>query len=130
MRGILPNDQFIIQTFVVSQLLFCALPVALFVSFSLSTAVFALVSAVVFALFWFGVALLVLVPILFFTSGIAILVWLWAAATILIGRWAYQMLLGGGDAASESGNKQIIYSRDRGQKGGNNVKEEAADIKG
>jgi lysylphosphatidylglycerol synthetase-like protein (DUF2156 family) len=116
------------QVFLVSQLIFCALPVTLFLSFALSTAVFALVSAVVFTLFWVVIALLVLTPVLFFTSSLAILVWLWTAGTFLAGRWILRKLSSGDDATPES-NKQAIYYKRQRQNGENGVKEEVADFK-
>lgn len=120
-----------------SQLVFSALPLGLFISFSLSTAVFALVSALVFSAFWIGVALLVLVPVLFVTTSVAILVWLWAVATFLIGRRVYQSIAAsqqGGVQLQMPSGKQVIFQKGRnGGPGvdlnGVDIKEEAAEIK-
>ncbi|KAF5019094.1 hypothetical protein F66182_8907 [Fusarium sp. NRRL 66182] len=79
----------ILFSFVVSQLLLSFLPLLVFLIFSLSTVVFALGSAVVFALFWIGVALLILVPTLLVTSSIAVLVWGWAVGSFVVARWLY-----------------------------------------
>ncbi|KAF5631820.1 kinase [Fusarium sp. NRRL 52700] len=79
----------ILFSFVVSQLLLSFLPLLIFLTFSLSTIVFALGAAIVFALFWIGVALLVLVPALLVTSSIAVLVWGWAIGSFIIARWLY-----------------------------------------
>ncbi|RKL41213.1 hypothetical protein BFJ72_g5641 [Fusarium proliferatum] len=80
------------QSFIVSQLLLSFLPLLIFLTFSLSTIVFALGAAIVFALFWIGVALLVLVPALLVTSSIAVLVWGWAIGSFIIARWLYNHL--------------------------------------
>jgi hypothetical protein len=61
----------------------------IFLTFSLSTIVFVLGVAAVFALFWIGVALLILVPALVLTSSIAVLVWGWAVGSFVIARWLY-----------------------------------------
>ncbi|KAF4962275.1 hypothetical protein FSARC_9628 [Fusarium sarcochroum] len=79
----------ILFSFIVTQLLLSFLPLLIFLTFSLSTVVFALGAAVVFALFWIGVALLVLVPTLLVTSSIAVLVWGWAIGSFAVARWLY-----------------------------------------
>lgn len=60
-------------------------------SFSASTIAFALGAAVVFSLFWIGVALLFLVPTLFFTCSIAVLVWIWAAGSFVVAKRLYEI---------------------------------------
>ncbi|KAM0354247.1 hypothetical protein ACHAPU_001291 [Fusarium lateritium] len=79
----------ILFSFIVSQLVLSLLPLLIFLTFSLSTIVFALGAAVVFALFWIGLALLVLVPALVIASSIAVLVWGWAIGSFVIARWLY-----------------------------------------
>ncbi|KAL5601849.1 hypothetical protein FOBRF1_009382 [Fusarium oxysporum] len=79
----------ILFSFIVSQLLLSFLPLLIFLTFSLSTILCALGAAIVFALFWIGVALLVLVPALLVTSSIAVLVWGWAIGSFIIARWLY-----------------------------------------
>ncbi|KAI6776286.1 hypothetical protein HG530_000231 [Fusarium avenaceum] len=79
----------VLFSFIVSQLLLCLLPLLIFLTFSVSTIVFVLGVAAVFALFWIGVALLILVPALIFTSSIAVLVWGWAVGSFVIARWLY-----------------------------------------
>lgn len=64
----------------------------LFLSFALSTVVFALVCGLVFSLFWIGIATLLLVPTLFVTCTVAVLVWIWAVATFLFARRVYHMI--------------------------------------
>ncbi|KAF4983454.1 hypothetical protein FZEAL_1183 [Fusarium zealandicum] len=77
------------SSFLVSQLLLSFLPLLIFITFSLSTVAFALGAAILFALFWIGVALLLLVPTLLVTSSIAVLVWGWAVGSFLVARWLY-----------------------------------------
>ncbi|KAM0199451.1 hypothetical protein ACHAPA_005023 [Fusarium lateritium] len=79
----------VLFSFIVSQLLLCLLPLLIFLTFSLSTIVFVLGVAAVFALFWIGVALLILVPTLVLTSSIAVLIWGWAVGSFVIARWLY-----------------------------------------
>ncbi|KAI4595089.1 hypothetical protein KJ359_007343 [Pestalotiopsis sp. 9143b] len=123
--------------FIVSQLIFSALPLALFISFSISTAAFAIVSATLFCVFWVGVGLLVLCPILFVTSGIAVLVWVWAVVTFIVGRKVYQMLpvsLQGDMQVNMPSGKQVIFQKERKNDAGSrfddiNIKEEVADVR-
>lgn len=131
----------ILFAFIVSQILFSALPLALFISFSLSTAAFAIVSATLFCVFWIGVGLLVLCPVLFITSGIAILVWAWAIVTFLVGRKIYQMLpvsMQGDMQVKMPSGKKVIFQKERNGNGSNggglgfddvNIKEEVAEVR-
>lgn len=79
----------ILFSFIVSQLIFSFLPLLLFITFSLSTVAFALGAALIFALFWIGVAFMVLMPTLILTSSIAVLIWGWAIGSFLVARWLY-----------------------------------------
>ncbi|KAF7546281.1 hypothetical protein G7Z17_g8552 [Cylindrodendrum hubeiense] len=79
----------ILFSFLVAQLLFSFLPVLLFATFSLSTVAFSLGAALVFALFWIGVAFMVLMPALLLTSSVAVLIWAWAVGSFLVARWLY-----------------------------------------
>ena len=90
-----------------SPLLLSFLPLIIFVIFSLSTILFALGSAIIFALFWIGVALLVLVPSLLVTSSIAVFVWGWAVGSFVVARWLYNLSSVGvqdGEVVKENGN--------------------------
>ncbi|KAH8174408.1 promethin domain-containing protein [Sarocladium implicatum] len=80
----------ILFSFIVSQFLLSFLPLLLFTTFALSTVAFSLGAAVVFALFWIGVAFMLLVPTLLVTSSIAVLVWGWAVGSFLVARWLYR----------------------------------------
>lgn len=80
------HERPILFAFLLFQVVFSFLPLVTFAVFALSTVALALGSALVFSLFWIGVALLVLVPTLFLTSSIGLLVWLWAAGSFLVAR--------------------------------------------
>jgi hypothetical protein len=62
-----------------------------FATFAISTVAFALGCALIFALFWIGVALLLLVPTLFVTSSVGVLVYIWAMASVVVARWLYSV---------------------------------------
>ncbi|KJZ77113.1 hypothetical protein HIM_03434 [Hirsutella minnesotensis 3608] len=79
----------ILFSFAILQLTFSFLPLLIFAVFAASTVAFAIGAAILFSLFWVGVALLVLVPTLLVVSSIAVLVWGWALASFLIARWLY-----------------------------------------
>ncbi|KAF9871732.1 hypothetical protein CkaCkLH20_10666 [Colletotrichum karsti] len=78
-------------SFIVAQLVFSSLPIIACLTFAFSTIVFALGAAVIFTLFWACVALLFLVPTLFFTCSVGIVVWIWAAGSFFVVKWLYEM---------------------------------------
>ncbi|OHW90096.1 hypothetical protein CSPAE12_11322 [Colletotrichum incanum] len=87
----LAQEQPFLFAFLLAQLIFSFLPILVFASFSASTIAFAFGAAAVFSLFWIGVALLVLVPTLFFTCSIAVLVWVWAAGSFVVAKRLYEI---------------------------------------
>lgn len=61
--------------------------------------------------------MLVLVPALFVAFSVAVLVWLWAAATFLVGRWVYNRLpvsVRGDVRVGAPNGKQVIFQKERG----------------
>ncbi|KAK7959341.1 uncharacterized protein PG986_004195 [Apiospora aurea] len=110
--------------FIVSQSIFSLLPLMLFVSFALSTAVFAFVCGLVFSLFWIGIATLILVPTLFVAFSVAILVWIWAVATFIFARRVYQMIPASvrGDMAIRmpGTGQQVVFQKNGGAAAGAN----------
>ncbi|KAK1674932.1 hypothetical protein BDP55DRAFT_729170 [Colletotrichum godetiae] len=100
------QEQPFLFAFILCQFIFSFLPILVFVSFSASTIAFALGAAVVFSLFWIGIALLVLVPILFFTCSIGVLVWIWAAGSFVVAKRLYEMspIRGRGDLEIDAPN--------------------------
>lgn len=78
------------QSAAASLLLFSALPLAIFAIFSVSVAAVSLIGALLFALFWLVVGLLVLGAVLCVTSVLALLVWAWATGTFLVARTTYR----------------------------------------
>lgn len=71
-------------------LAFCALPVLLFSIFAVAVAATAVGGAILFALFWLALGLLVLVPTLFLAALLALLLWAWAAGTFVVGLAVYR----------------------------------------
>ncbi len=100
------------QAFFLVQATFALPPITLFASFIVSTLLFAASAALIFALFWIGIALLILVPTLLATFSISIGVWAWGVASFIILRWLYNMIpssvKGGVDAGSSNG-KAILH---------------------
>lgn len=76
-----------------------------------------------------------LVPTLFLSCGIALLLWAWAAGTFLAGRWVYERLPfsfdGDGKVVSTKGGKKIIFEKKdtNGAGAGVDIKAEAAEVK-
>ncbi|CRK37552.1 hypothetical protein HYQ45_002028 [Verticillium longisporum] len=101
--------------FLVAQLIFSFLPLVIFATFALSTVGFALGAALIFALFWIGVALLVLVPTLFLTSAVGLLVWIWAAGSFVVARKLWQVApasIKGGQDGSTNGERTGIVLKE------------------
>ncbi|KAI8624723.1 hypothetical protein F5Y19DRAFT_304246 [Xylariaceae sp. FL1651] len=125
----------LVSLFIAAQVFFSLLPLLFFVGFVISTVVFALLSALAFSLFWAGIATLFLVPTLLATSGLAVLVWLWAVATYLVGRWVYNKLpvsLRGDMHLHMPGGKQVIFQKNSLQDssdGFDTIKAEAAEVR-
>ncbi|KJK84397.1 hypothetical protein H634G_00761 [Metarhizium anisopliae BRIP 53293] len=104
----------VLFSFLVAQALLCFFPLLLFATFSLCTVVFGLGAAIIFALFWIGIALLVLVPALLVASSVAVLVWAWSAGSFLVARWLYQRasLRTSGEVRVDTGGKQVAVVKD------------------
>jgi hypothetical protein len=77
--------------------------------------------------------MLLLVPTLFFTSGLAILVWLWAVGTYFIARAIYNRLpvnVRGAMQVKMPGGKQVIFHKDSPSGNGfDTIKAEAAEVR-
>ncbi|MCJ1479730.1 hypothetical protein MMC13_008416 [Lambiella insularis] len=85
-------------SFLLSQIALSGIPIALFVVMTIGVFVFALVAALVigvlgallFTAFCVGVALLVLLPVLFITTFAGAFIWLWGVGTYYILKWFNQ----------------------------------------
>ncbi|KFH45391.1 hypothetical protein ACRE_038050 [Hapsidospora chrysogenum ATCC 11550] len=99
----------ILFSFIVSQLALSFLPLLTFTVFSLSTIAFSLGAAVLFSLFWIGLAFMLLVPTLLATSSLAVLVWAWVAGTFVVARWLYvrSPFAGSGGGGVFSGEMEV-----------------------
>ncbi|CZR54282.1 uncharacterized protein PAC_04165 [Phialocephala subalpina] len=116
--GTFAQEQPLLFTFVVAQLVFSFLPLALFASFVLGTLLLSLISALLFSLFWIGVALLVLVPTLFITVSLAFVFWVWAISSFLISKWVYDRIPVSIKGQSEVGlpnGKKLVVDKGEGK---------------
>ncbi|KAI1390465.1 uncharacterized protein F4822DRAFT_426313 [Hypoxylon trugodes] len=109
----------ILSSFVAFQLALSLAPILLFAGFATTTIAVSLISALLFSLFWIGIATLFLVPTLFITFSIALFFWAWAAATFFAGRYVYGRLSSGADGdgkvVANSGEKKIIFEKKNGK---------------
>ncbi|KAM3521990.1 hypothetical protein NHJ13051_005938 [Beauveria bassiana] len=92
---------------------FSALPMLLFALFAVSVAAMAVGGAILFALFWLALGVLVLVPTLGVSALLALLVWAWAAGSFVVGRAAYRAVV-----AWEAGRAQQQQQQQQQQKDG------------
>ncbi|KAI9805164.1 MAG: hypothetical protein M1825_000999 [Sarcosagium campestre] len=87
------QQQPLLATFLAVQLALSLLPIFLFITFALSTLIFAFSVTTIFALFWIGTALLVLVPALCIGFCVASLVWAWAVSCYVAARFVYGIVV-------------------------------------
>ncbi|KAI4862844.1 hypothetical protein F4820DRAFT_396915 [Hypoxylon rubiginosum] len=119
----------VLLSFILFQLSLSLAPLLLFAGFVTTTLAVSLISALMFSLFWMGIATLILVPTLFLTFSIALLFWAWAAATYFAGRWVYTRLPFGVEedgkmvAKLPNGDRKVIFEKTP------DIKAEAAKVK-
>jgi hypothetical protein len=96
------------QSFLALHALISTFPLLLFLSFSVGVFAAATISAILFTLFWIGLALLVLLPTLFVTVSLGCFGWACAVTWVLVARYLFQRVLGDGESQSlvpvEKGN--------------------------
>ncbi|QPG94124.1 hypothetical protein C2857_004870 [Epichloe festucae Fl1] len=104
----------VLFSFLVAQALFSSLPLFLFVAFSVSCVASALGAAIVFSLFWIGLALLALVPTLLLISSLAVLLWAWCVGSFFVARWFYTRAPFAVNAGVQvdAGGKQVSILKD------------------
>lgn len=73
----------------------------------LGTVALALFTALIFCLFWIGVASIVLGSTLFVTFGLAALGWLWLVCTYLAANFVYGLVAGSGDRSDQAAKKKM-----------------------
>jgi len=91
-----------LTSFLLSQIIISGLPLVLFAITTVAVFVFALIAgvlvgvlgALLFVGFTVGVALLILLPTLFFTTTAAVFVWLWGVSISFIIKWFYTDVAG------------------------------------
>jgi hypothetical protein len=76
-------------SFLVAQAVFSIMPVLFFLTFAFSVLFFAATASLLFSLFWTGIAVFVLVPILVMASSVALFTWAFGLATFSASRSAY-----------------------------------------
>ncbi|KAK3328546.1 hypothetical protein B0T19DRAFT_194540 [Cercophora scortea] len=86
------SERPILSALIVIQVLFTLIPALLFITFIGSTAVFAAGTALLFTLFWTGVALALLAVTFLVTGSAGICVWAWAVVSYLAVHWTYSVL--------------------------------------
>ncbi|KAI2601870.1 hypothetical protein GGR54DRAFT_579165 [Hypoxylon sp. NC1633] len=123
----------VLASFVAFQLVLSLAPLVLFAGFAATTLAVSLISAVLFSIFWIGVATFILVPTLFITFSIALLLWAWAAATFFAGRWVYDRIpyrvdSNGKVVTNGTNGKKIIFEKKAGGDGFD-IKAEAAEVR-
>ncbi|KEF60447.1 uncharacterized protein A1O9_02008 [Exophiala aquamarina CBS 119918] len=87
-----------LASFLLSQIALSCMPLALFALMTLTVFIFALLAgilvgvlgALLFIVAAVGFALIILLPILFFTTGAAVFIWLWGMAAYFIVKWFNQ----------------------------------------
>lgn len=100
-----------LQSFLVAQGLFSFLPLLLFASFVFGTVFLAAISALLFSLFWAGVAALVLGGTLFVTSGLALLAWAWVVGAYLVASFAYGLVFAGDQAGVKDEEQRLLREK-------------------
>ncbi|KAH8752138.1 hypothetical protein F5882DRAFT_61471 [Hyaloscypha sp. PMI_1271] len=104
------QDQPILFTFVLIQFLLSSTPVAIFLAFALGALALSFITALLFSLFWIGVALLLLVPTLFITVSLGIVLWVWAVSSFLIARWVYNFVPSKSYRSTDPGKGTVVKS--------------------
>lgn len=128
--GTFSHEQPLLASFLFIQLLLSFTPLALFLSFTIGTLFLSLISALLFSLFWIGVALLVLIPTLFVTVSLGIVVWVWAVTSFLVARWVYNIIPINVRGKAEMGlpnGKKVVVDKGDGWRGEGKVKGEVVD---
>ncbi|OTB02542.1 hypothetical protein M426DRAFT_322483 [Hypoxylon sp. CI-4A] len=131
----LATERPVFFSFIAAQLALSLAPLLLFAGFVTTTIIVSLISAVLFSLFWMGIAILFLVPTLFVTFTIALFLWTWAAATFFAGRWVYEKspfsIDDDGKVVAEGGGKKIIFEKKDGDGSGldTEIKAEVTEVK-
>lgn len=99
------------QTFLLTTLAISLPPLLLFTTFTLSVLAFSFISAILFSLFWIGIATILLVPTLFITCGLGIFIWVWAVSSWIVARWLYGFVpasKGTGEFRFQNGKKLVV----------------------
>ncbi|ESZ93156.1 hypothetical protein SBOR_6435 [Sclerotinia borealis F-4128] len=105
------QEQPLIATFLLATLTISLPPLLLFTTFTLSVLAFSFISAILFSFFWIGIATLLLVPTLFVTCGLGIIIWVWAVSSWIVARWLYGFVpvtKGSGEIRLQDGKRMVV----------------------
>jgi membrane protein implicated in regulation of membrane protease activity len=81
-----------------------------FLAFALGTLALSFITALLFSLFWIGIALFVLVPTLFITVSLGIVLWVWAVSSFLVARWVYNIVPSKSHVSTIPGDGKVVKS--------------------
>ncbi|KAJ6782088.1 hypothetical protein PWT90_06213 [Aphanocladium album] len=90
---------------------FATLPILLFTIFAVAVAATAVGGAVLFALFWLALGLLVLIPTLGVGSFLALVLWAWAAGSFVVGRAVYRAIVSRDGAVPQQQQQQQLHQQ-------------------
>ncbi|KAK5052050.1 hypothetical protein LTR84_002854 [Exophiala bonariae] len=126
-----------LASFLLSQIALSGMPLALFALMTLTVFIFALLAgilvgvlgALLFIVAAVGFALIVLLPILFFTTGAAVFIWLWGMGAYFIVKWFNQKDVPGVHTDLADGVSKATGLSDLPGIGGNPLNDEGLDLK-
>lgn len=126
-----------LASFLLSQIALSGMPLALFALMTLTVFIFALLAgilvgvlgALLFIVAAVGFALIVLLPVLFFTTGAAVFIWLWGMGAYFIVKWFNQKDVPGVHTDLAGGLSKATGLGDLPGVGGNPLNDEGLDLK-
>lgn len=126
-----------LASFLLSQIALSGMPLALFALMTLTVFIFALLAgilvgvlgALLFIVAAVGFALIILLPVLFFTTGAAVFIWLWGMGAYFIVKWFNQKEIPGVHTDLAGGLSKASGLGDLPGIGGNPLNDEGLDLK-
>lgn len=126
-----------LASFLLSQIALSGMPLALFALMTLTVFIFALLAgilvgvlgALLFIVAAVGFALIVLLPVLFFTTGAAVFIWLWGMGAYFIVKWFNQKDVPGVHTDLAGGLSKATGLGDLPGVGGNPLNDDGLDLK-
>lgn len=126
-----------LASFLLSQIALSGMPLALFALMTLTVFIFALLAgilvgvlgALLFIVAAVGFALIILLPVLLFTTGAAVFIWLWGMGAYFIVKWFNQKEIPGVHTDLAGGVSKASGLGDLPGIGGNPLNDEGLDLK-